>query len=106
MLRSLVYAAAGLLIFTGGVLARTERAQGQVKSVDPAKNTITVATANGDKTFQVPPGSRVLDADGKAIPGGLRGVPRKLRVEVTVDIGDDGSKKITIKIVKTPRPKP
>ncbi len=74
MLRTLVCAAFALVICAVAVLAGEFR--GRVKSVDPDKNTITVADKEGnEKTFKVTDDTKIVRGKGdkeKAVKDGLK----------------------------------
>jgi hypothetical protein len=73
MLRSFACALLALVFMAGGLLA--EEVKGKLKSVDAAKNTITVTVGDKDTTYPLAADAKIVNAQGKEIKNGLSAKP-------------------------------
>lgn len=94
MLRIVVCVALALAIFALGAVA--DEYKGRIKSVDPAKNTITVTIGDKDQEFKVPATARITSGE-KDVKGGLGGKAfTKTGGEVTITTEKkDGAETVT-----------
>ncbi|MCS6851196.1 MAG: hypothetical protein NZ700_08525 [Gemmataceae bacterium] len=107
--RSLL-AAAGLLLAAGTLWA--DVVQGEVKSVDAEKSTITVTVSEKDLTFFVAKDARIYSGvtkgkrfQSKDVPGGLRGIKPGATVVLTVtETRTNGLETVTqVQVKSTPK---
>ncbi|MCS6850748.1 MAG: hypothetical protein NZ700_06225 [Gemmataceae bacterium] len=80
MFRKLVCALFGFMVCVGIVVAA--EIKGKVKSVDAEKNTITVTTKDGDKTFPIAADAKITVGKGSNLKDLKEGAGVMLRTEV------------------------
>jgi len=101
MVRKVFGALVVLLLCVGFTFA--EDVKGKVKKIDFDKGTITVTVGDKDMDYAVPKDAKVLDADGKAVEGGLKGSPFKnpgAEVTITTEKKDNKDTVTAIKVTK------
>jgi hypothetical protein len=69
MLRTFASALLALVFVAGGVLA--DEIKGKIKSIDAAKNSITVTVADKDTEYKLAPDAKVIGANDKELKDGL-----------------------------------
>lgn len=75
--------------------------KGTIKSVDPAKSSLTITVGKEDKTIPVAKGATIIYGNtGKVVKGGLKGLTASMEVEATVEDGEAGNAITLIKVNK------
>lgn len=84
MSRALIGAAFGLAMLVSS--AQTFEAVGTIKKVDIEKSLLHIHANGQDRTVKIAKDAKILAADGKDLPGGLRAPELKEGAEVTVTV--------------------
>lgn len=105
MRRTRLAVVAALLLCTGSLLAFD--AVGTLLKVDADKSVVTIRVGNQERIVPVAKDAKVLGADGKELPGGLRAASLPgAEVTVTVERGDRGPTIQAIRLGRRPAAEP
>ncbi|HXG11009.1 MAG TPA: hypothetical protein VNK04_14720 [Gemmataceae bacterium] len=100
MLRKVLCAALGLIVFVGLVLA--DEVKGKVEKVNVEKNVISVKVEGKEKAmnFKAGPDTKILGTDGKELKDGVKGIKEGSEVTVTYEKQDKKTIVKSIKVIK------